>query len=166
MRDPSFASSLPASEHFLDEGDYLRRRRIDQVTAADPRKTSVGKRRRQRLGRLVELRWRVGRHDEQGRLLDRRERGGVRLEPPFTCELREERRAVARERAPNLIREGAPGVLARHLADQRLGDGIDAVPCRHLAKPVTDRIHPLGCRWCELAGRIRLQQHQRPDRSG
>ena len=64
------------------------------MPAADERFPSVGERRGERFDRLAELGGRVGGGDEQRGLVDGGERGGVRVEPPFALQLREDRRPV------------------------------------------------------------------------
>ena len=90
---------LGAFEYLLREREDVGARGIDQVPAAHLGGASVGNRGRQRCRRLVELRGRVGRGDQQHRLGNRRERTGVRRKPPVARKLREDRRAVARERS-------------------------------------------------------------------
>ena len=111
-----------AFEYLLKEREDVGARGIDQVPAAHLGGASVGNRGRQRCRRLVELRGRVGRGDQQHRLGNRRERTGVRRKPPVARKLREDRRAVARERSAHLVRERAPGILPSHLSDQCLAE--------------------------------------------
>jgi hypothetical protein len=92
----------------------------------------------------------------EGVLPDGGEHGGVGLKPPFARDLGEDRRAVPGRHPPDLVREGAPRVLACHLADQRLCDRVDAFRRRYLAEAVGERIHPCGG-GCELARRVWLE---------
>jgi hypothetical protein len=96
-------------------------------------------------------------------LLDRCDRGRIRIEPPLALELGEDRWAVAAERAPDLVRERAPGVVSGDLGDQRLCHGVDAEVGGNLAEPPGDGLDPRhGC-GRELTWRVRLEQDERPD---
>jgi hypothetical protein len=94
--------TLAALDYLLDEGQYLGRRRIDQMTAADERCSGVRECGCHHIVRVAELWPRVCGRSQEHRLLDRGERGGVGLQP-LALEVGESCGAVVREDLPNLV---------------------------------------------------------------